>query len=123
MKLFSLGLLSLVSSAAATGSVPVTRSGLAGINGFTFYNPYCAHGCFRSFSGFTLSCSTIVSPGGHTTAQSAAHNLAVCHASDFPYLSSIAWCIHLHCPNDALASTTETFRETETTGDVKVLPE
>jgi hypothetical protein len=123
MKLISLGLLSLVSSAAATGPVPVSRSGLAGINGFTFYDPYCAHGCFRSFSGFTLSCFTILSPGGHTTAESAAHNLALCRASDFPYLSSIAWCINLYCPNDVLASTIETFWETEITGDVKVLPE
>jgi hypothetical protein len=121
MKLFSLGLLSLVSAAA--GPVPVSRSGLAGIKGFTFYDPYCALGCFRTFSGFTLSCSTIVSPGGHTTAEPAAHNLAVCRASDFPYLSSIARCIHLCCPNDVLASTIETFWETEITGDVKVLPE
>jgi hypothetical protein len=122
-KLFSFGLLSLVSSAAATGSVPVTRSCLAGINGFTFYDPYCAHGCFRSFSGFTLSCSTIFSPDGNTTAESAAHNLAVCRASDFPYLSSIAWCIHLYCPDDVRASAIETFWKTEITGDINILPE
>jgi hypothetical protein len=115
--------LSLVSSVAATGPVPVTRSGLASINGFTFYDPYCAHGCFRSFSSFTLSCSTIVSPSGHTTAESAAHNLAVCRASDFPYLSSIAWCINLYCPDDVCASTIETFWETEITGDINILPE
>lgn len=123
MKLFSLGLLSLVSSATATGPVPVSRSGLAGINGFTFYNPYCAHGCFRSFSSFTLQCSSIVSPGGHTTADATAYNVAVCQTSDFSFLSSIAWCIHLYCPEDVRASTIESFWETEITGDVNILPE
>lgn len=39
MIFFLLGMLSIVSSAAATGPVPVSRSGLAGINGFTFYDP------------------------------------------------------------------------------------
>lgn len=123
MKLLSLGLLSLASSATATGPVPVSRSGLAGIDGFAFYNPYCAHACFRSFSPFTLSCSTTVSPGGHTTAELAAYNLAMCRSSDFPFLSSIAWCIHLYCPKDVHASIIETFWETEITGDVNILPE
>lgn len=123
MTLFSLGLLCLMSSAAGSGPVPVSKSGLAGIDGFTFYNPYCGQGCFRSFSSFTLSCSTTVSPGGHTTPDEAAHNLAVCRASDFPFLSSIAWCIHLYCPSAVRASSIETFWETELTGDVNVLPE
>jgi len=123
MKLFALGLLSLVPNAAATGPVPISRSGLAGINGFTFYDPFCAHGCFRSFTGFTLPCSTTVSLGGHTTASDAAHNLAMCRASNFPFLSSIAWCIHLYCADDIPASKIETFWETEITGDVKILPE
>ncbi|KAI0444282.1 ferric-chelate reductase [Xylaria telfairii] len=122
MKLLSLIALTLVSSAAATGPVPVSRSGLAGINGFTFYNPYCGHGCFRSFAGFRLPCSTIISAGGHTTADEAAHQLAECRASNFPYLSSIAWCMHLYCPDDVRASTTEAFWETEITGDVQIRP-
>ena len=122
MKLFSARLLGLVAIAAATGPVPVSRSGLAGINGFTFYDPYCAHGCFRSFAAFTLQCSTIVSPGGHTTANEAAYNLAMCRASNVPFLSSIAWCINLYCPEDVRASTIERFWETEITGDVAVPP-
>ncbi|RFU76500.1 ferric-chelate reductase fre2 [Trichoderma arundinaceum] len=122
MKIFSVELLLFVSSAAATGPVPVTRSGLAGINGFTFYDPFCAHGCFRSFAGFTLPCSAIVSPGGHTTADTTAHNLAECRATNIPYLSSIAWCIHLYCPEDVRASTIERFWETEITGDINIIP-
>ncbi|KAF2265213.1 ferric-chelate reductase [Lojkania enalia] len=121
MVVLYLGLLCLASSATASGPVPVTRSGLAGI-GFNFYDPYCAHGCFRSFSGFTLPCSTIISAGGHTTADEAAYHLAKCRASDFPFLSSIAWCIHLYCPEDVRASKIENFWETGITGDVTILP-
>lgn len=122
MTSFFLVLLSFAFSAIASGPVPVTRSGLAGINGFTFYDPYCAHGCFRCFSPFTLSCSNIVSPGGHTTVDTSAHNLAICRAIDFPYLSSIAWCINLYCPEDVRASKIEKFWETEITGDVHIRP-
>ncbi|KAF6834202.1 ferric-chelate reductase [Colletotrichum musicola] len=123
MKHFVIALLSLVATADASGPIPVSRSGLAGIDGFTFYDPFCAHGCFRSFSPFHLSCSTTISAGGHTTADDAAHNLALCRSSDFPYLSSIAWCIHLYCPEDVPASKIETFWETQITGDVKILPQ
>ncbi|KAF6833311.1 ferric reductase transmembrane component 4 [Colletotrichum plurivorum] len=123
MKHFIIALLSLVATADASGPIPVRRSGLAGIDGFTFYDPFCAHGCFRSFSPFPLSCSTTISAGGHTTADDAAHNLALCRSSDFPYLSSIAWCIHLYCPEDVPASKIETFWETQITGDVKILPQ
>lgn len=116
-------LLCLVLRAFATGPIPVSRSGLAGVDGFTFYNPYCAHGCFRSFSPFILPCSTMVSAGGHTTNSEAAHHLALCRSTGFPYLSSIAWCIHLYCPNDVRASTIENFWQTQITGDVNILPE
>ncbi|KAK7042584.1 ferric reductase like transmembrane component-domain-containing protein [Favolaschia claudopus] len=121
MNLF-LSLLAFISVVTATGPVPISKSGLAGINGFYFYDPYCAHGCFRSFSPYTLSCSDTISAGGHITGDEAAHNLALCRASSFPYLSSIAWCIHLYCPDDTRASKIETFWETEITGDAKVLP-
>lgn len=122
MKLCILGLLYLVSIAAATGPIPFSRSGLAGIDGFTFYNPYCGHGCFQPFSPFMLACSTTINPGGHTTSSSSAHDLAVCRASDFPYLSSIAWCIHLYCPDDVRASTIEHFWETMITVDASIVP-
>lgn len=122
MKFPWLCFLSILSYATAIGPVPVTHTGLAGIDGFTFYDPYCAHGCFRSFSPFKLQCSATVSPGGHTTADDAAHNLAVCRSSDFPFLSSIAWCIHSYCPGNVRASRIEKFWETEITGDSSVLP-
>jgi hypothetical protein len=123
MKLYSpVLLLSLAFIAAATGPVPVSRSGLAGVAGFYFYNPYCAHACFRSFAGFTLPCSKYISAGGHTTADMVAHNLAICRASNFPYLSSIAWCIHQFCPDSVKASLIEGFWETEITGEATILP-
>ncbi|KAH8898320.1 ferric-chelate reductase [Thozetella sp. PMI_491] len=122
MKSLAVVLLGLPLRVSATGPVPVSKSGLAGINGFTFYDPYCGHGCFRSFSPYELGCSATVSPGGHTTASEAAYNLALCRASNFPYLSSIAWCMHLYCAQDVKASTIEAFWETEITGDVSVVP-
>lgn len=45
----------------------VSRSGLACINGFEFYDPSYGHGCFRSFAGFLPLCSTTISAGGHTS--------------------------------------------------------
>ena len=122
MRLTVVGLLSLASTATATGPVPVQVSGLAGINGFTFYDPYCGHACYRSFSPFTLSCTETIEAGGHTTADDLAHEIALCRASNFPFLSSIAWCIHTYCPADVLPSLIETFWETEITGDVTVRP-
>lgn len=122
MKLSLIGLSSLISLCAATGPIPVSRSGLAGIAGFTFYNPFCAHGCFRSFAGFKLPCSTIINGGGQRAADSLAHDLAVCRASNFPYLSSIAWCIHSFCPSSVHAPTIEHFWEAQITGNIKILP-
>ncbi|KAI1360843.1 ferric-chelate reductase [Xylaria arbuscula] len=113
---------SLVSSVASTGPVPVSKSGLAGVSGFKFYDPYCGHGCFRSFSPFVLSCSSTLSPGGHTTDSEIAHDLAECRGASYPFLSSIAWCVHLYCSKNVLNSTIEKFWETEITGDVDVLP-
>lgn len=124
--LAALGLLFLrcIDDAAAIGPVPVQNSGLAGINGFTFYDPFCAHACYRSFSPFPLSCTSTIEAGGHTTADELAHDIALCRASNFPFLSSIAWCVHLYCPQDAVpASLVEKFWETEITGDVSVVPQ
>ena len=115
-------LLGLATSAAAAGPLPVTHIGLAGIAGFTFYSPYCGHGCFRSFSPYLLECTATISAGGKTTGTEVAHKLALCRASNFPYLSSIAWCIHMFCPKNVRASTIEHFWETQITGDVNVLP-
>jgi hypothetical protein len=123
MKLLSILLACLVATVIGTGPIPVARSGLAGIAGFTFYDPYCGHGCFRSFSVLKLDCSSDIMGGGHTTGNEAAHHLAICRASNFPYLSSIAWCMHLYCPKDVLHSKIEHFWETQITGDVKVLPQ
>jgi hypothetical protein len=124
MKLLSNLLLSLsiASSTVATGPLPVTHTGLAGIARFTFYNPYCGHGCFRSFSPFKLSCSSTISAGGTTTASQTAHLLALCRASDLHYLSSIAWCMKHYCADDVEASLREQFWQTQITGDAKILP-
>jgi hypothetical protein len=70
-----------------------------------------------------LQCSAAISAGGKTTADATAHKLALCRASDVPYLSSIAWCIHTFCPENVKASTIEKFWEIQITGDVNIHPE
>ena len=106
----------------ATGPVPIQKSGLAGIAGFEFYDPYCGHACYRSFSPFKLSCSYNIEAGGHTTDNQLATEIALCRASNAPFLTSIAWCIYTYCPKDLHTSLIEKFWETEITGDVSVLP-
>ncbi|KAF4501072.1 ferric-chelate reductase (Fre2) [Fusarium agapanthi] len=107
---------------SAAGPVPVSRSGLAGIDGFLFYDPYCGHGCFRTFAPYTLDCSTHISAGGHTTATETARQLAICRAKNVPFPSSVAYCMHSFCPEDVLASTRERLWETSHAGDVSVRP-
>lgn len=121
MRALALVILSLVARVTTTGPVPVSRSGLAGVDNFPFYDPYCGHGHFRSFSPFKLDCSMAFSPGGLTTGSEAAHHLTLCRASSFPYLSSIVWCMHLYCTDGVRASRIENFWETQITGDVKIL--
>jgi hypothetical protein len=65
----------------------------------------------------------MISVGGHTTDSGAAQRLAHCRAQNFPFLSSIAWCMHLFCDESVHASKIEKFWETIITGDLSVLPE
>jgi hypothetical protein len=122
MKLFVLGVLAVVPSVTATGPVPVQRSGLAGIDGFTFYNRYCGHGCFRCFSPYELACSNFVAEGGHTTGDETARHLAQCRSSNLPFLTSVAWCMHQYCRAHVTASRREKFWETSLTGIVDIPP-
>jgi hypothetical protein len=56
-------------------------------------------------------------------ANEAANQLAPCRASNFAFLSFVAWSMHGFCPNDVRASTIEKFLETGFTGDVDVVLE
>jgi hypothetical protein len=78
------------------------------------YDPYCAMSCLRSLSSLMLACSD----GGEQVGMHAMMTSSACWASDTPYLTSLAWCMHeecsvrLHIPNSKL----EKFWESDTTG-------
>lgn len=117
-------LLCLLAEPIFASWVPTKKTGLIGIQGFNIYDPVCAHACFRLFSnGFTLECTTTASGGGHEGhSASTSTTSPECRASNFPYLSSLSWCIHTKCPPETPASKIELFWQTQITGDVKVVP-
>ncbi|KAF2452346.1 ferric reductase like transmembrane component-domain-containing protein [Lineolata rhizophorae] len=86
------------------------------LNGFPAnpYDPYCAMSCLRSLSSLMLGCSN---HDGDTVGMMASMTSSSCWASDTPYLTSLAWCMHTKCaafgiPNSKL----EYFWETQATG-------
>jgi hypothetical protein len=78
------------------------------------YDPYCAMACLRSFSSLMLDCSD----GGESVGMHAIMTSSTCWASNTPYLTSLAWCMHDKCseeleiPNSKL----EAFWESDATG-------
>lgn len=96
---------------------------LGGFDEFS-YVPMCAEACGRNFWPLMLDCSDPMD--GH-----AGHNhgnmtdntpmtSAACLAGNEPYLTSLAWCIHVKCEieqPDVRASTIEDFWEKAATQD------
>ncbi|KAH8725772.1 ferric reductase like transmembrane component-domain-containing protein [Phaeosphaeriaceae sp. PMI808] len=77
------------------------------------YDPYCAMFCLRSLSSLMLGCSS----GGEHVGMHAMMTSTSCWASDTPYLTSLAWCMHEKCAADNIPnSKLEWFWEHETTG-------
>ncbi|KAI0830395.1 hypothetical protein F5Y06DRAFT_290695 [Hypoxylon sp. FL0890] len=107
-----LPLASLVSAGRDTGR---PGYGLIGY-GIEMYNPVCAHACQNSFSSNPLVCTDEASfsdegmggmdmgssQDGTTLPQNvSAMPSSTCHAESEPFLTSVAWCIHMKC-NDTL---------------------
>ncbi|KAF2098869.1 hypothetical protein NA57DRAFT_76105 [Rhizodiscina lignyota] len=77
------------------------------------YDPYCAMSCLRSLYTLTLSCSDMGATLGMMTSMTSSS----CWASNTPYLTSLAWCMHTKCAEfDVPNSKLEWFWETEATG-------
>lgn len=98
-------------AASALAGVPFQGA----LNGFPAnpYDPFCAMTCLRSLYGLTLSCSS----KGDTIGMMTMTTTSACWAENTPYLTSLAWCMHIQCAQyDIPNSKFELFWETETTG-------
>ena len=86
------------------------------------YNPLCAFACDRALSTFMLSCSTSMSPGMSMSGDAAMAS-PQCRADDTPWLTTLAWCVHVQCAEDKVrTSELESFWESQSTGDPSVAP-
>ncbi|KAK0741572.1 hypothetical protein B0T18DRAFT_440770 [Schizothecium vesticola] len=91
-----------------------------GIVGFGTH-PYdlpCAHACQRSITSFKLSCSHDMEEEGHSHGPYAMTPPS-CRAQDEPYLSTLAWCMHVKC-SDVKTSQLQAFWKKSGTEDPPV---
>ena len=82
------------------------------------YDPPCAHACQRSITSFKVSCSHDMEEEGHSHGPSAMTPPS-CRAQDEPYLSTLAWCMHVKC-SDVKTSQLQAFWEKSGTEDPTV---
>ena len=68
----------------------------SGLNGFPSnpYDPFCAMACVRSVSTLILDCSDVDHMSGM---MATVVTPSSCWASNTPYLTSLAWCMHEKC--------------------------
>jgi hypothetical protein len=100
--------------------LPWSAYALTGFNDEqTNYDPLCAHACQRVLGTAMLSCSDVMDMG-HDMMAISPMTSATCYASDEPYLTSMAWCIHIKCAEDHIrTSKIDSFWERKITGDAK----
>ncbi|KAJ6257546.1 Ferric/cupric reductase transmembrane component [Drechslerella dactyloides] len=102
----------------ATLMLATSVAGQGQLNGFPAspYDPFCAMSCLRSLSSLMLDCSSM----GQTIGMMTMSTTSDCWASNTPYLTSLAWCMHTKCAAyDVPKSKLEWFWETEATGQTK----
>jgi hypothetical protein len=85
LRLFSLLILNIALRIYASPNI-----GVVGL-GRTIFEPLCCYACLSSLWPLQLSCTR----GYHDPPQG-------CHASNVPYLSSLAYCMRQHCPVDSI---------------------
>ncbi|KAI0472640.1 ferric reductase like transmembrane component-domain-containing protein [Xylariaceae sp. FL0804] len=104
--------------------LPAVVTGQQGLTGFptNIYDPFCAMACLRSISSLALSCSA-TDAAGQRVGMVAFSTSSACWASNTPYLTTLAWCMHARCGADdddgnvpPAASRLELFWETQATG-------
>jgi hypothetical protein len=76
--------------------VSTQNVGLLGL-GRTIFSPTCCYACLSTLWGLELSCSQ------PENTQTFALSTPQCHASNAPYLSSLAYCLKEKCPVDGVS--------------------
>ncbi|KAK6336195.1 hypothetical protein TWF696_001758 [Orbilia brochopaga] len=109
----------------ATSMLVASVTGQGQLNGFPAnpYDPFCAMACLRSLTSLMLDCSSM----GDTVGMMTMSTTSACWATNTPYLTSLAWCMHTKCaPYHVSNSKFEFFWETQATGQttagVKIVP-
>lgn len=92
--------------------------------GITMYDPPCAYACRDTVSGWMLDCRDehhdmdgMDMGGMHMGSPS-----PECLTTNDPFLRTLAWCIHTHCPDDVRNSTLEEWWEMNVAGRQKDQP-
>ncbi|CAK1367593.1 unnamed protein product [Cercospora beticola] len=66
--------------------------------GITMYNPVCPYACRAALSSNKLNCSSTMVMDGRPMIETS----AACYASNFDFLTSVAWCIQPRCTDMTL---------------------
>ena len=110
-------------NAAAKSYEGRVADGTVGL-GFKMYDPACAFMCRNSASGFMLDCPGD-QHGNHKERRHTHQHMMPspgCYASNVPFLKTLAWCIHTHCPEDIELSKIEDYWETNVAGNMAGQP-
>ena len=86
--------------------------GILGL-GLVRYNPLCAAACTEAIQKTRLSCS--LNGSVYISHATFPNTLPSCFASDEPYLTTLAWCIQQHCPDQEDPARIEHFWKTKIT--------
>lgn len=111
--------LALVVACAAKPTGGRRRYGVIGY-GITMYDPPCAYACIDTIKKATLNCMPDhdMDMDMHMAMPPATPE---CKATSDPYLTTMAWCFHTHCP-DISKSNLEYVWETDIVGRLAVQP-
>jgi hypothetical protein len=96
--------------------------------GVSMYDPACAFMCRNSASGFMLDCPDDHHHHHHVdrkAKRNAHHHMMPspeCYATNDPFLQTLAWCIHTHCPEDLALSDIEQYWERNVAGNLNDQP-
>lgn len=92
-------------------------------HGIKMYQPSCAFACRAAIASAPLSCSEEGGHGGHMGHGGGMMTTPDCRASDTPFLTTLAWCMHSTCTQFNIeAWRLERYWRGKATGDAAVVP-
>jgi hypothetical protein len=87
--------------------IDASGAGVVGL-GLTPFEPLCCYACLSSFWGLQLTCTTnsthLEGRGEGDGPQHIVSTSPSCHATNLPYLESLAYCIQQKCTSDNVSS-------------------